>query len=57
MTMFYLCKGSVSVLLWRLSSQVRDEEFNKEEKLFRSLEKAVRQLVKNITCYLLYTQV
>ncbi len=57
MTMFYLCKGSVSVLLWCLSSQVRDEEFDKEEKLFRSLEKAVRQLVKNITCYLLYTQV
>lgn len=38
-------------------SQVRDEGFDREEKIFRSLEKAVRQLVKNINCYLLFTQV
>uniref|UniRef100_A0A672LVV4 Dynamin-binding protein n=1 Tax=Sinocyclocheilus grahami TaxID=75366 RepID=A0A672LVV4_SINGR len=43
-------------ILTGVEPQVRDEEFDKEEKLFRSLEKAVRQLVKNITCYLLYTQ-
>uniref|UniRef100_A0A673GDN7 Dynamin-binding protein n=1 Tax=Sinocyclocheilus rhinocerous TaxID=307959 RepID=A0A673GDN7_9TELE len=43
-------------ILTGVEPQVRDEEFDKEEKLFRSLEKAVRQLVKNITCYLLYTR-
>ncbi|XP_026127593.1 rho guanine nucleotide exchange factor 38-like [Carassius auratus] len=43
-------------ILTGVEPQVRDEEFDKEEKLFRSLEKAVRQLVKNIGCYLLYTQ-
>ncbi|XP_026060213.1 rho guanine nucleotide exchange factor 38 [Carassius auratus] len=43
-------------ILTGVEPQVRDEAFDKEEKLFRSLEKAVRQLVKNITCYLLYTQ-
>uniref|UniRef100_A0A3Q2XEM9 Rho guanine nucleotide exchange factor 38 n=1 Tax=Hippocampus comes TaxID=109280 RepID=A0A3Q2XEM9_HIPCM len=32
--------------------QVRDEVFDREEKLFRSLEKAVRQLVKNVQSYL-----
>lgn len=37
--------------------QVRDEIFDREEKLFRSLEKAVRQLVKNVHWYLLHTQV
>lgn len=37
--------------------QVRDEVFDREEKLFRSLEKAVRQLVKNVQCYLQHTQV
>lgn len=37
--------------------QVRDEVFDKEEKLFRSLEKAVRQLAKNVNCYVQYTQV
>ncbi|KAM3622733.1 uncharacterized protein V6R79_002560 [Siganus canaliculatus] len=36
--------------------QVRDEVFDREEKLFRSLEKAVRQLVKNVQFYLLHTQ-
>uniref|UniRef100_A0A3Q3WH54 Uncharacterized protein n=1 Tax=Mola mola TaxID=94237 RepID=A0A3Q3WH54_MOLML len=34
-----------------------DEVFDREEKLFRSLEKAVRQLVKNVQCYLQHTQV
>ncbi|ROL42730.1 Rho guanine nucleotide exchange factor 38 [Anabarilius grahami] len=43
-------------ILTGVEPQVRDEAFDKEEKLFRSLEKAVRQLVKNISCYLLYTQ-
>lgn len=42
--------------LW-LCLQVRDEVFDKEEKLFRSLEKAVRQLAKNVNCYVQYTQV
>ncbi|XP_004549489.1 rho guanine nucleotide exchange factor 38 isoform X1 [Maylandia zebra] len=37
-------------------TQVRDEVFDREEKLFRSLEKAARQLVKNVQCYLQYTQ-
>lgn len=37
--------------------QVRDEVFDHEEKLFRGLEKAVRQLVKNVQCYLQHTQV
>ncbi|XP_075888072.1 rho guanine nucleotide exchange factor 38 [Nelusetta ayraudi] len=36
--------------------QVRDEVFDREEKLFRGLEKAVRQLVKNVQCYLQHTQ-
>lgn len=36
---------------------MRDEVFDREEKLFRGLEKAVRQLVKNVHCYLQYTQV
>nr|XP_009289893.1 rho guanine nucleotide exchange factor 38 isoform X2 [Danio rerio] len=43
-------------ILTGVEPQVRDEAFDKEEKLFRNLEKAVRQLVKNISCYLLYTQ-
>lgn len=40
-----------------LCLQVRDEVFDREEKLFRSLEKAVRLLVKNVQCYLQHTQV
>ncbi|XP_062386654.1 rho guanine nucleotide exchange factor 38 [Sardina pilchardus] len=36
--------------------QVRDELFDKEEKLFRSLEKAVRLLVKNVLYYLQQAQ-
>lgn len=36
---------------------MRDEVFDREEKLFRGLEKAVRQLVKNVHCYLQQTQV
>ncbi|KAK1886374.1 Rho guanine nucleotide exchange factor 38 [Dissostichus eleginoides] len=36
--------------------QVRDEVFDREEKLFRSLEKAVRQLAKNVQFYLLHIQ-
>ncbi|XP_074554461.1 rho guanine nucleotide exchange factor 38 [Halichoeres trimaculatus] len=39
-------------ILTGVEPQVRDEVFDREEKLFRSLEKAVRQLVKNIQCYL-----
>uniref|UniRef100_I3KLW0 Dynamin-binding protein n=1 Tax=Oreochromis niloticus TaxID=8128 RepID=I3KLW0_ORENI len=44
-------------ILTGADTQVRDEVFDREEKLFRSLEKAVRQLVKNVQCYLQYTQV
>ncbi|KAJ8335784.1 hypothetical protein SKAU_G00391260 [Synaphobranchus kaupii] len=36
--------------------QVKDEVFDKEEKLFRCLEKAVRQLVKNVCGYLYHAQ-
>ncbi|KAK0136331.1 Rho guanine nucleotide exchange factor 38 [Merluccius polli] len=37
-------------------SQVKDEAFDKEEKLFRSLEKAVKQLVKDVHSYLQQVQ-
>ncbi|XP_041117101.1 rho guanine nucleotide exchange factor 38-like [Polyodon spathula] len=37
-------------------SQVKDEKFDEEEKKFRNLEKAVRQLVKNVYCYFQHTQ-
>ncbi|XP_044045715.1 rho guanine nucleotide exchange factor 38 isoform X2 [Siniperca chuatsi] len=43
-------------ILTGVEPQVRDEVFDREEKLFRSLEKAVRQLVKNVQCYLQHTQ-
>ncbi|XP_054459800.1 rho guanine nucleotide exchange factor 38 isoform X1 [Anoplopoma fimbria] len=43
-------------ILTGVEPQVRDEIFDKEEKLFRSLEKAVRQLVKNVQWYLQHTQ-
>ncbi|XP_029907457.1 rho guanine nucleotide exchange factor 38 [Myripristis murdjan] len=43
-------------ILTGVEPQVRDEAFDKEEKLFRSLEKAVRQLVKNVQFYLQHTQ-
>ncbi|KAE8300247.1 Rho guanine nucleotide exchange factor 38 [Larimichthys crocea] len=43
-------------ILTGVEPQVRDEVFDREEKLFRSLEKAVRQLVKNVQCYLQYVQ-
>ncbi|XP_051240135.1 rho guanine nucleotide exchange factor 38 isoform X1 [Dicentrarchus labrax] len=43
-------------ILTGVEPQVRDEVFDREEKLFRSLEKAVRLLVKNVQCYLQYTQ-
>ncbi|XP_027874072.1 rho guanine nucleotide exchange factor 38 isoform X1 [Xiphophorus couchianus] len=43
-------------ILTGVEPQVRDEVFDKEEKLFRSLEKAVRQLAKNVNCYVQYTQ-
>ncbi|XP_067355061.1 rho guanine nucleotide exchange factor 38 isoform X2 [Channa argus] len=43
-------------ILTGVEPQVRDEVFDREEKLFRSLEKAVRQLVKNVQCYLQYAQ-
>ncbi|XP_053274904.1 rho guanine nucleotide exchange factor 38 isoform X1 [Pleuronectes platessa] len=38
-------------ILTGVEPQVRDEVFDKEEKLFRCLEKAVRQLVKNLQFY------
>ncbi|MGH0167183.1 UNVERIFIED_CONTAM: hypothetical protein FKN15_053361 [Acipenser sinensis] len=37
-------------------SQVKDERFDKEEKMFRNLEKAVRQLGKNVYYYFQHTQ-
>lgn len=43
-------------ILTGVEPQVRDEVFDREEKLFRSLEKAVRQLVKNVQCYVEETQ-
>ncbi|KAM7394350.1 hypothetical protein PAMP_021161 [Pampus punctatissimus] len=43
-------------ILTGVEPQVRDEIFDREEKLFRSLEKATRQLVKNVQCYLQHTQ-
>ncbi|CAL9700113.1 unnamed protein product [Knipowitschia caucasica] len=43
-------------ILTGVEPQVRDEVFDREEKLFRSLEKAVRQMVKNIQCYMQETQ-
>ncbi|XP_018551218.1 rho guanine nucleotide exchange factor 38 [Lates calcarifer] len=43
-------------ILTGVEPQVRDEVFDREEKLFRGLEKAGRQLVKNVHCYLQYTQ-
>ncbi|XP_069047389.1 rho guanine nucleotide exchange factor 38 [Lepisosteus oculatus] len=43
-------------ILSGVEPQVKDEIFDKEEKVFRNLEKAVRQLVKNVCCYLHYTQ-
>ncbi|XP_058522962.1 rho guanine nucleotide exchange factor 38 [Ochotona princeps] len=39
-------------ILTRGESQVKDNTFNREEKLFRSLEKTVRNSVKNISFYL-----
>ncbi|KAL2098258.1 hypothetical protein ACEWY4_007465 [Coilia grayii] len=43
-------------ILTGVEPQVRDEIFDKEEKLFRSLEKAVRLLVKNVLYYLQQAQ-
>ncbi|XP_057698627.1 rho guanine nucleotide exchange factor 38 [Corythoichthys intestinalis] len=43
-------------ILTGVEPQVRDEVFDRQEKLFRSLEKAVRQLVKNVQSYLQFTQ-
>ncbi|XP_061765418.1 rho guanine nucleotide exchange factor 38 [Nerophis ophidion] len=43
-------------ILTGVEPQVRDEVFDREEKLFRSLEKAVRQMVKNVQSYLQYVQ-
>uniref|UniRef100_A0A8D0CNN6 Dynamin-binding protein n=1 Tax=Sander lucioperca TaxID=283035 RepID=A0A8D0CNN6_SANLU len=44
-------------ILTGVEPQVKyDEVFDREEKLFRSLEKAVRQLAKNVQCYLQHTQ-
>ncbi|XP_072857941.2 rho guanine nucleotide exchange factor 38 isoform X2 [Pogona vitticeps] len=36
--------------------QVKDETFNKEEKLFRSLEKTIKLCVKNISLFLQYLE-
>uniref|UniRef100_A0A3B4B3D6 Uncharacterized protein n=1 Tax=Periophthalmus magnuspinnatus TaxID=409849 RepID=A0A3B4B3D6_9GOBI len=44
-------------ILTGVEPQVRDEVFDREEKLFRSLEKAVRQMVKNVQCYVQEIQV
>uniref|UniRef100_A0AAY5F1P9 Scaffold protein Tuba n=1 Tax=Electrophorus electricus TaxID=8005 RepID=A0AAY5F1P9_ELEEL len=44
-------------ILTGVEPQVRDEVFDKEEKFFRNLEKAVRQLVKNVGAFQLYAQV
>nr|XP_008535087.1 PREDICTED: rho guanine nucleotide exchange factor 38 isoform X3 [Equus przewalskii] len=43
-------------ILTRGESQVKDNTFNREEKLFRSLEKAVRHCVKNISLCLQHVQ-
>uniref|UniRef100_A0A3Q3Q0E6 Dynamin-binding protein n=1 Tax=Monopterus albus TaxID=43700 RepID=A0A3Q3Q0E6_MONAL len=43
-------------ILTGVEPQVRDEVFDREEKVFRSLEKAVRQLIRNVQCYLQHTQ-
>lgn len=43
-------------ILTGVEPQVRDEVFDREEKFFRSLEKAVRLLVKNIQVYIQETQ-
>uniref|UniRef100_A0A8C5KKP1 Rho guanine nucleotide exchange factor 38 n=1 Tax=Jaculus jaculus TaxID=51337 RepID=A0A8C5KKP1_JACJA len=43
-------------ILTRGESQVKDNTFNKEEKLFRSLEKTVRHCVKNISFSLQHIQ-
>ncbi|KAK2497240.1 hypothetical protein MC885_016764 [Smutsia gigantea] len=44
-------------ILTRGESQVKDNTFNREEKLFRSLEKTVRHCVKNISFCLQHIQV
>lgn len=41
----------------RLFFQTVDEEFNREEKKFVNLEKAVRSLVRNVSTYLEQLQV
>ncbi|XP_072241103.1 rho guanine nucleotide exchange factor 38 isoform X1 [Leuresthes tenuis] len=43
-------------ILTGVEPQVRDEVFDREEKLFRSLEKAVRQLVKNVHFFIQCSQ-
>uniref|UniRef100_A0A8C6FXT4 Rho guanine nucleotide exchange factor 38 n=1 Tax=Moschus moschiferus TaxID=68415 RepID=A0A8C6FXT4_MOSMO len=43
-------------ILTRGESQVKDNTFNREEKLFRSLEKTVRHCVKNISFCLQHVQ-
>ncbi|XP_077575967.1 rho guanine nucleotide exchange factor 38 [Stigmatopora nigra] len=43
-------------ILTGVEPQVRDEVFDREEKLFRSLDKAVRQFVKNVQIYLQFIQ-
>ncbi|XP_026988628.1 rho guanine nucleotide exchange factor 38 [Tachysurus fulvidraco] len=43
-------------ILTGVEPQVRDEAFDKEEKLFRNLEKAIRQLIKNLNIYLFHAQ-
>uniref|UniRef100_A0A3Q0SUA4 Dynamin-binding protein n=1 Tax=Amphilophus citrinellus TaxID=61819 RepID=A0A3Q0SUA4_AMPCI len=48
--------GYLKILTGADTQVKQNEVFDKEEKFFRSLEKAVRQLVKNVQCYLQYTQ-
>ncbi|XP_055970365.1 rho guanine nucleotide exchange factor 38 [Sorex fumeus] len=44
------------MLLTRGEAQVRDSTFDREEKLFRALEKTVRHCVKNTSCWLQHVQ-
>ncbi|KAF5923786.1 hypothetical protein HPG69_016273 [Diceros bicornis minor] len=51
-----LNKGRPGIQTLATSWHVTDNTFNREEKLFRSLEKAVRHCVKNISLYLQHIQ-
>ncbi|XP_066535781.1 rho guanine nucleotide exchange factor 38 [Hoplias malabaricus] len=43
-------------ILTGVEPQVRDEVFDREEKLFRNLEKSVRTLVKNLSIFQMFAQ-